>query len=158
MLGIILAAVGLLICVYIGLAVDNYYKSRLNTVRDYLAFVRYSERETEFLKTDMPALLSGFECKSEFKKMITEASGKLSEGGTAECASDRLKKEDLEKVNAFLKGLSETDYVSRAALFRYSISIAENMEKVAEKEKKQKGELIKKLMFLLGVGLVILAI
>ena len=76
MLGIILAAVGLLICVYIGLAVDNYYKSRLNTVRDYLAFVRFSERETEFLKTDMPALLSGFECKSEFKKMITEASGK----------------------------------------------------------------------------------
>ena len=64
----------------------------------------------------------------------------------------------MRKVNAFLKGLSETDYVSRAALFRYSISIAENMEKVAEKEKKQKGELIKKLMFLLGVGLVILAI
>lgn len=158
MLGIILAAVGLLICVYVGIAVDNCYKSRLNTVRDYLAFVRYSERETEFLKTDMPALVGGFECKSEFKNMLLSAGEALNEGKTAKCASDRLKKEDVDAVNDFLKALSETDYVSRAALFRYSLSIAENMEKVAEKEKKQKGELIKKLMFLLGVGLVILAI
>ena len=158
MLKIILVAVGLLICVYIGIAVDNYYKSRLNILRDYLGFVRYSERETEFLKTDMPALMGNFECKSEFKDMLARAISGVIEGREAALTSDRLKKSDLDAVNAFMKGLSECDYHSKGALFRYSLGIAEEMEKTAEKEKKQKGELIKKLMFLLGVGLVILAI
>ena len=158
MLGIILAAVGLLICAYIGIAVDGYYKARLNIVKHYLGFIRYSERETEFLKTDMPRLLAEYECDGEFKKMLAAANAEITAGREPHCETDKLKKGDLNEVNAFLKGLTECDYYSKNALFKYSLQVASEMENIAEKEKKQKGELIKKLMFLLGAGIVVLAL
>ena len=158
MIKLVLMAVALLICVFSGYAVEAYFKSRSAVINDFLAFIRYAKRETEFLKTDAEQLMKNFGCASDFSKILESALAALREGKAPVCAYDKLKKNVNDEISAFFKGLTECDYYSKDALFGYSVSVAEKLKKQSDKELKQKGELIKKLMFLLGVGLVVLLI
>ncbi len=158
MIKLILMAVALLICIFSGVAVEAYFKARSAIINDYLAFIRYAKRETEFLKTDAEQLIKDYRSGSEFGKILERALTALKEGKPPICAADKLKPKANEEISAFFKGLTECDYYSKDALFAYSLSTAEELKRQSDKDLKQKGELIKKLTFLLGIGLVVLLI
>ena len=158
MIKLVLMAVFMLLCMFSGLAAEAFFKSRAAVLNDFLSFIRYAKRETEFLKTDVESLMEEYSAGGEFKAILDKALTDIRAGKKAECTSERLKKEARAEISAFFNGLTECDYYSKDALFGYSEAAAEELKQNAEKELKQKGELIKKLMFLLGVGLVVLLI
>ncbi len=158
MLNIVLAAVLLILCVYIGFAVERFYKTRLKMLEDYSGFVRYVKRETEFLKTDMAALLTSFECCAELKEAFVAAAELVKVGKPVEIGGKFLPDKVYAEIRAFLAALSEADYYGKNAVIKHAEDVACELTAKAGKEKIQKGELIRKLMILLGVGLVVLTL
>ena len=116
MIKLILMAVALLICIFSGVAVEAYFKARSAIINDYLAFIRYAKRETEFLKTDAEQLIKDYRSGSEFRKILEGALTALKEGKPPICAADKLKPKANEEISAFFKGLTECDYYSKDAL------------------------------------------
>ena len=158
MLKIILAAVLLVLCAYIGFAVERFYKSRLKILEEYSAFIRYVERETEFLKTDLVELLTSFECTTELRSAFTSAAALIGAGKPVELECKFLSDGAVAEIRAFLAAMSEADYYGKNAVIKHAGKVADELTAKAGKEKIQKGELIRKLMILLGVGLVVLTL
>ncbi len=158
MLKVVLAAVLLVLCAYIGFAVERFYKTRLKMLEEYSEFVRYVKRETEFLKTDLVALLTSFECCNELRETFGSAAALIKEGKPVEITGKYLKDKAYAEMRAFLAAMSEADYYGKNAVLGHAEEVAAELTAEAGKEKIQKGELIRKLMILLGVGLVVLTI
>lgn len=158
MLKIVLAAVLLVLCAYIGFAVERFYKTRLRMLEEYSEFVRYAKRETEFLKTDLVALLTSFECCAELKEAFTAAAALVKEGKPVEISGKYLTDKAFAEMRAFLAAMSEADYYGKNAVLKHAEEVAAELTAKAGKDKIQRGELIRKLMILLGVGLVVLTI
>ena len=152
MIKIVLGIVIICCSAYLGYGIERYYKIRLSIVEEYVQFLRYTESETTFLKTNIMDLIGKYSSKvNQFDALIKSNSNEKT-------CSIYLSKELNDEVTTFFNRLTTTDYNSISKLMKHSIEVAEHHYKVAEKEKVQKGELGRKLCILAGVGLLILAL
>ncbi len=151
MIKIAIAIVVIVLLGYLGYGVERFYKKRIRIVDDYKNFICFVKRETEFLKSDLVELVKKYEYRTnEFKEILhcllkNEQFNQMSIG-----------KEILKEISSFLEELSKADYYFKNVVIKNAESIAENLLKRAEQDKIQKGELGRKLLILLGIGLIII--
>ena len=136
---------------YLGYGIERYYKKRIRILDDYQNFIRFVKRETEFLKSDLIELVKRYDyTTNELKETLNDIIDKTDVKQTFLGA--RIVKE----IDAFLGELSKADYYFKNQVIKNAEEIAENLLKQAKQDKTQKGELSRKLLILLGIGLIII--
>lgn len=155
------AAAGLMAAIsYIGIAADNFYKKRCQALYDFSDFLLFAEREISMLKTDIISIIDAF--NAERKTLIF----KLLEGAKENCKSGLPVTADTPYFSGdermifsrFFASIVKSGYKEQSELFtRYKAAVNDKI-KLACKQKKEKGELIKKLCILGGVGLMIVIV
>lgn len=152
MIKIVLAIIIVVLVGYLGYGIEKFYKTRLKILLDYKNFIQYAERETVFLKTSVDELIDKFESGTEeLKKILTCALGNGQEKD-----NKILNKECKREIVGFINELSKSDFLSIKNVIATASSKCNEMVSVAEKDKVQKGELSRKLVILLGIGLIII--
>ena len=48
-------------CVYSGLGIDNYYKSKVTALKEFLSFINFTLSEISFLKTNILELIKKYD-------------------------------------------------------------------------------------------------
>lgn len=151
---------------YIGMSVERHYKQRATLFKEFFEFLQYAAREIGFLKTDIVTLIERYtKNKAGEKRKESDLAGILKKVGE-DISTDReikvesalLKEPEKELVSSFFRDIMKSGFKEQEKVFaRYSGESAERV-KTAEKQKKEKGELTKKLCILAGVGLLIVLI
>ena len=136
---------------YLGYGIERYYKKRIRILDDYQNFIRFVKRETEFLKSDLIELVKRYdyntnELRETLNAILDKTDVKQTFLGT------RVVKE----INDFLGELAKADYYFKNQVIKNAEEIAENLLMQAKQDKSQKGELGRKLLILLGIGLIII--
>lgn len=153
MIKIVLAIVIVVLLGYLGYGIERYYKTRLKILRDYKNFIAYVGRETEFFKSNIEELAQKFEYQT---KQLNEIISSTVKGEKLD--SIFLTKELISRIVNFITELSNSDYHSKNAVIKNAEELATQSINDAEKDKTQKGELGRKLIILLGIGLIVLII
>ncbi len=155
----ILGSVIVLAFAYVGYQIEKYYKTRLAVAEDYLTFVEYAERETEFMKTGICDLMRKFEARTDsLKSALQECAEVIENTGNVLFECKTLSKQAVTDVQEFLDALARSDYETRRNVIKNAYAKAVVIKDTAVKEKTQKGELVRKLFILIGVGLLIIVI
>ena len=153
MIKIILAIVVVLLLGYLGYGFEKYYKTRLKILNDYNKFLIFTEQETAFLKSSVTELIERFEYSStKLKEILT----KISNGEVIDCIY--LNKDITNAIKRFLDELSKADYYFKDKVILGAKNNVLELIKQAEKDQTQKGEMGRKLIILLGIGLIIMII
>ncbi|MDD3947824.1 MAG: stage III sporulation protein AB [Clostridia bacterium] len=145
---------------YIGMGIDRFYKMRVEYLKGFADFLSYASREAGFLKTDILRIISLY-CASEssnLTKFLKETAKKLESGEQPAIDCVYLTKKDKRLYESFFQGLINADYRTQEKLFSHHIAEISELLKEAENNKKNKGELIRKLMALGGVALMVIVI
>ena len=153
MIKIVLAIVIVVLLGYIGYGIEKYYKTRLKILLDYKNFIAFVRRETDFFKSNVEELIEKYDYSTEYlKALLTRVINNEN--------YDRkfLSKEESIKIQSFITELSKADYYFKNVVINNAEELVNQMINLAEKEKIQKGELGRKLIILLGIGLIILII
>ena len=153
MIKIVLAIVIVVLLGYIGYGIEKYYKTRLKILFDYKNFIDFVRRETDFFKSNVEELIEKYDYSTEYlKALLTRVINNEN--------YDRkfLSKEESIKIQSFITELSKADYYFKNVVIKNAEELVNQMINLAEKEKIQKGELGRKLIILLGIGLIILII
>ncbi|MBR2481085.1 MAG: hypothetical protein IKB56_07270 [Clostridia bacterium] len=153
MIKIVLAIVIVVLLGYIGYGIEKYYKTRLKILLDYKNFIAFVRRETDFFKSNVEELIEKYDYSTEYlKALLTRVINNEN--------YDRkfLSKEESIKIQSFVTELSKADYYFKNVVIKNAEELVNQMINLAEKEKIQKGELGRKLIILLGIGLIILII
>ena len=153
MIKIVLAIVIVVLLGYIGYGIEKYYKTRLKILLDYKNFIAFVRRETDFFKSNVEELIEKYDYSTEYlKALLTRVINNEN--------YDRkfLSKEECTKIQSFVTELSKADYYFKNVVIKNAEELVNQMINLAEKEKIQKGELGRKLIILLGIGLIILII
>ena len=153
MIKIVLAIVIVVLLGYIGYGIEKYYKTRLKILLDYKNFIAFVRRETDFFKSNVEELIEKYDYSTEYlKALLTRVINNEN--------YDRkfLSKEESIKIQSFITELSKADYYFKNVVIKNAEELVNQMINLAEKEKIQKGELGRKLIILLGIGLIILII
>ena len=153
MIKIVLAIVIVVLLGYIGYGIEKYYKTRLKILFDYKNFIDFVRRETDFFKSNVEELIEKYDYSTEYlKALLTRVINNEN--------YDRkfLSKEESIKIQSFVTELSKADYYFKNVVINNAEELVNQMINLAEKEKIQKGELGRKLIILLGIGLIILII
>ncbi len=153
MIKIVLAIVIVVLLGYIGYGIEKYYKTRLKILFDYKNFIDFVRRETDFFKSNVEELIEKYDYSTEYlKALLTRVINNEN--------YDRkfLSKEESIKIQSFVTELSKADYYFKNVVIKNAEELVNQMINLAEKEKIQKGELGRKLIILLGIGLIILII
>lgn len=153
MIKIVLAIVIVVLLGYIGYGIEKYYKTRLKILLDYKNFIAFVRRETDFFKSNVEELIEKYDYSTEYlKALLTRVINNEN--------YDRkfLSKEESIKIQNFVTELSKADYYFKNVVIKNAEELVNQMINLAEKEKIQKGELGRKLIILLGIGLIILII
>lgn len=145
---------------YIGVSIDRHYKKRLDTVRDFSDFLAYASREISFLKTDILTVVSNYikGRTSPLSDALAKIKDSYEKGEKLTIENPYISAEDKEIIVRFFEGIKKSDYKEQEKLFQKTIVEAGERVRISEKQKKEKGELIKKLCILAGVGLMILIV
>lgn len=155
----ILGAVIVLAFTYVGYQIEKYYKTRLAVAEDYSSFVAYAERETEFMKTGICELMRKFGSQTDaLKSALKECADTIEKTGEVLFECKALSKQAVCDVNEFLDALARSDYETRRNVIKNAYAKATAIKDTAVKEKTQKGELVRKLFILIGVGILIIVI
>ena len=153
MLKITLAIIVVLLLGYLGYGLEKYYKIRLKILNDYNAFLTYVSKETDFYKTDILNLIKNYDYQSnQLKELLLNVLNKSKNENIF------LTKEIIDKINNFINELSIADYYFKNTIIKNAREQASQMILNAEKDKSQKGELGRKMLILLGIGLIVLII
>lgn len=156
---LILGAVIVIAFAYIGYEIEKYYKTRLRVAEDYCAFVSYADRETEFMKTELCKLMRNYDANTTYLNESLKACANTIESvGNAVFECKALSKKAVKLICDFFNELSRCDYDTCRNVIKKAYSNAIGIKEDAVKEKTQKGELVRKLFILTGIGILILAI
>lgn len=145
---------------YIGIGVDRFYKMRVEYLKGFADFLDYASKEAGFLKTDILRIISLY-CETEsscLTKYLKETAKQLQDGIKPNADCVYLTKKDKRIYESFFEALVSADYQTQAKVFARNIAETAEMIKEAEKNKKNKGELIRKLMALGGVALMVIVV
>lgn len=145
---------------YIGVGIDKFYKMRVEFLKSLLDFLDYAAREAGFLKTGILNIISLY-CEAESSALthyLKQTAEQLQSGQKAVISCAYLTNRDKRLYESFFAGLAGADYKSQQAHFARCRAETETLIKDAEKNKKNKGELIRKLMALGGVALMVIVI
>ncbi len=152
MIKIILGIIITVLCGYIGLGIEKYYKNCLKIIDDYRNFIRFAERQTEFLKTGINDLISSYDYNTdELKKILDNIV--LNENNIG---VKYLHATTVNEICSFITELGKSDFVTKNTVIKNALDRAEKLLLEAEKDKKQKGELSRKLIIIGGIALVLL--
>ena len=145
---------------YLGFAIEKYYKNRHGLVSDFYEFLQYASREIQFLKTDILTLISNFNSgrAGAFSKVLESVKESVQKGEEIKIDNPFLNASEKLMVSGFFLGISKSDYCEQEKVFKRYLSETESKLKQTEKQKKNNGELIKKLFILIGVGILIILI
>jgi len=145
---------------YIGIAIERFYKKRADCVVEFADFLSYASREISFLKTDILSVMGSFikDGTTPFKKMLAEVKTAFEKGTPLSFDNAYLTAGDKDLIKKFFNGIKKSDFQEQERLFKRTAAETNESVKVAIKQKKEKGELIKKLFILAGVGLMIVII
>lgn len=148
------------IVTYIGIGIDRFYKMRVEYLRGFADFLSYASREVSFLKTDILSIISLY-CTSKpssLTKYLSNTAKQLKGGEKINIDCVYLNKADKLLYENFFTNLVNADYRNQEKLFCHSIAETTELIKDAEKNKKNKGELIRKLMALGGISLMVIVV
>ncbi len=136
---------------YLGLGIEKYYKTRLKIIDDYLNFIKFAERQTEFLKTGIGDLINTFDYRTNELKKILENVVIDSKDEPVHYVQEK----NLKEIRTFVVELGKSDYVNKNVVIKDALEVGKRLYNEAEKEQKQKGELIRKLIIVAGIALVL---
>jgi hypothetical protein len=160
MVRILAGAVLMIVMFYLGAGIEKYYKRRHEIYKDFYDFLQYASREIGFLKTDIISIIENFgnEKSGNFIKILNSVKDCVQKGLDIKVETSYLNANEKLAVVSFFNSLSKSDFTEQEKLFnRYKLETGDKL-KTAEKQKKEKGELYKKLFILGGVGLLIIVI
>ena len=154
MIKIALAIIIVVLVGYLGYGIEKFYKTRLKILLDFKNFIKYAERETAFLKTNVDELVGKFENSTDELKKILLCALEKEEIKVSKVLNEQCKKE----IISFINELSKSDFISIKSVIANALSKCDDMLVIAEKDKIQKGELSRKLVILFGIGLIIIVL
>lgn len=152
MIKIVVCIILTLLLAYLGYGIEKYYINRLKTTLEYKKFIIFAERETSFLKTNVLDLVNKFPFEIKDLKELLLSSVEGENAGEVKNISKELKGE----IVTFINELCKSDYSKIKMVLKNAYDKCEGLIAIAEKEKSQKGELSRKLIILLGIGIIII--
>lgn len=157
MIRLIIGAIIMISMTYIGIGLDGYYKARLGLINEICEFIRHAKREVSLLKTDFLSILSGFSCENKhLKKLVEDISTRIKNNDDLVVECVYLNDKSIASLTSFMKELMRADYTSQEQVFKKAMDEFEVHANCANRDKKNKGELMKKLLALFGVGVVLM--
>lgn len=153
MIKIVLSIIVVVLLGYLGYGIEKYYKIRLKILNDYKNFINYVSRETDFYKSNLIELIDKYEYNSRHLKDLL-----VSIRDDTKIDNIFLNKSIISNINSFIRKLSIADYYFKNTIIKEANDIAEQMILIGNNDKTQKGELGRKIIILLGIGLIILII
>ena len=151
----------MLVMFYLGAGIEKYYKKRHEIYKDFYDFLQYASREIGFLKTDILSIIKNFSAEkigSPFTKMLAAVKENAQKGQELKIETSYLNAAEKLSITSFFASLTKSDFVEQEKLFnRYKQETSDKL-KITEKQKKDKGELCKKLFILGGIGLLVIII
>ncbi len=157
MVNVIIGTILLVVSTYIGIKIDSYYKERSNIIKEWLEFLQESNKQIKYFKTDIISIMARCE-QQRIAKVVGEIKEQLTENTAIEVDSVYLNDKEKEIIIRYFKGVIGCDIAAQTTLAECTEQDMERQIGVAERQKKEKGELIKKLMILLGVALLIIVL
>ncbi|MDR0855471.1 MAG: hypothetical protein LBN25_03785 [Christensenellaceae bacterium] len=158
MVKLICGIILMLIAFYGGYCVDKYYKGRVGLISDFKRFLLFAGREARYLKTDIFTVINGYESSSRLKGILQKIKDGAEKGEKIEITEPLLRKNEKEQMSEFFTRLFTADGATSEKVFKKSCEEFNDIETAAIAEKKNKGELWKKLLILFGVAVLILCI
>lgn len=144
---------------YVGFGIERFYKERVKLFKEFEAFTEKAAREISFLRTDIVKLTeNAAESGTVLGKLMGKIIADIKSGVNPVIDSVYLSKDEAAIITGFFAGLSRCDYAAGDALCGKTLGDVRECLKKSEKQKKERGELIKKLLILLGVGILILIV
>ena len=153
MIKIILAIVVIVLLAYIGYGIERYYKTRLKILVDFKNFISFCKREIEFYKSSIDTLINKYDYQTESLKKLLDCYV-----NNKEMESIYLNKDIISRFKTFIYELSSADFYFKDSVIKSAEEVIASLLNQAEKDKKQKGELGRKLIVLLGIALIVLII
>ncbi|MDR3185633.1 MAG: stage III sporulation protein AB [Christensenellaceae bacterium] len=150
----------MVITFHIGFHIERYYKKRADLYNDFLDFLRYTAREISHFKTNILTIIDDYtKCKkSTFSELLGKVRDDMINASTINIDTLYLKSDEIKEITKFFYSIEKSDFSSQELLLkRYDAEINEKAC-LFLKQKKDKGELAKKLCILLGIGIMIVLI
>jgi hypothetical protein len=151
-----------LLCIafYVGTQIEKRYKKRAIFYEEFLEFLRFAAREIRYLRTDMLSILSEF-AKNDNKMiamLLLEVNKQIIAGKSVQVKEPILDTNECLQIDSFFRDIAKCDAEdSMTLLTRYESEICDKSI-IVNKQKKEKGELAKKLCILSGIALMIVVI
>lgn len=131
--------------VILGFSLNDGYRKRVVFLNDFIKFINFSKGEIDYYQIELSDLIDKF-CEnndSEFCRLLRE-NDKNSFGKTEE-----------KLLVEYINGISSLDRASLADFINYTLEKAEKELTLAENNVRLKGNMYKKLLPLVGLGLFI---
>lgn len=144
----------ILLIAYLGYGIERYYSFKLKLAKEYNSFVSYVSRETTFLKSTVVDMIENYNFSSKELKnlLLNEVNGTLNE------IDNRISATLKDEIKLFLKELTTCDFGRLKFVVNNALEKSEILVKDAENDRRQKGELARKVIILIGIGLIIILI
>ncbi len=144
----------ILLITYLGYGIERYYSFKLRLAKEYNNFISYVLGETTFLKSTVIELIENYNFSSNELKnlLLNEVNGTFYEVDKRIC--NTLKDE----IKLFVKELCTSDFGRVKYVVNKALEKSEILIKDAERDKRQKGELARKVIILIGIGLIVVLI
>lgn len=151
---------------YLGLAISNVYKSKLNFFKELSNFTKNIKNEISFIKTDTLTMIQKYQSNTAFGKFLKSYGDALSQ--KKQLTIDDIKAlidaqiyiEDAPKdaiANMFSE-LGNVGYIEQLERLSYLINYFEGIERSGEDKAKKMMPFCKKMGFLMGLLVCIILI
>ncbi|MFI3229166.1 MAG: hypothetical protein R3Y23_03255 [Bacillota bacterium] len=157
MANLLLGTVLLVFSTFIGIKIDAYYKERSLVIKEWSEFLYECNKKITYFKTDILTIMR--ECEQQkIAKDVLELSVAMEK--STELIIDNVYLNDKEKATIvrFFMGITGCDIEAQTTLTECTMQDIAVQMSLAERQKKERGELIKKLMILLGITLMIIVL
>lgn len=144
----------------IGNKIDRHYKKRADYYNNLFEFVRHAEREITLLKSDIVTIMSDYikGMNSNQNIVFQDVLNSISNNDPIRINANYLNENEKREVESFFEGFAKIDSNNQEKFFKRHEDFAINRVELSRKQKKEKGELGKKLCILAGIVLIIVII
>ena len=97
-------------CTYIGIGIDNFYKTKVKILGEFIEFIDFTLTEINYLKTDMLAIIKKYNHTRSTK--LSNALKSLNNPLNARCENfsiSYLTYEDKQQIISFIKDIARLD-------------------------------------------------
>ncbi len=146
----------LIACCYGGYGIDNFYKCKLTTIKDFLSFINFTLTEISYLKTSMPNVIEKYH--KNYPSKLSKALKTIENPQTADNQSiniNFLSENEKTLILSFIRDITRLDMAGHKAYIEDYKHKVNKITQELEKDMRTKGNLAKKLAPLLGLGIMI---